>query len=374
VTNHDVKADEYFIKESLKGTAFDEYLEFIHFACTSEDINNLAYGLMLKSSFEDVLLPNMTGVVEYLYELAKKYKSVSMMSRTHGQVATPTTLGKEFINYVARFERQIEVLSFVKFLGKINGAVGNFNAHLVAYPNENWIELSKKFIHELGLVPNAYTTQIESHDYNAEFFDAVARFNTILIDFDRDMWMYISLGYFNQKLKKGEVGSSTMPHKVNPIDFENSEGNLGVANALLSHFSEKLPISRWQRDLTDSTVIRNVGSAIAYSLIAYKSCVRGVHKLDLNNAMIEADLDANWILLAEPIQTVMRKYKVENAYEQLKSLTRGKNVSKKVVHGFIDSLNIPLNERKKLKSLTPAKYIGLAEVLVDSYNPKFLQI
>lgn len=372
-TNHDVKAIEYFLKESLKGSAFEPYLEFVHFGCTSEDVNNLSYGLMLKGSFEKVMVPVMTGVVELLYEMGRKHRAVAMMARTHGQPASPTVLGKEFLNYVARLERQIDILHDIEMMGKINGAVGNFNAHVAAYPKENWVQLSTRFVQKLGLSPNHYTTQIESHDYFAEMFDAVRRFNTILIDLDRDLWGYISLGYFKQKLKKGEVGSSTMPHKVNPIDFENSEGNLGLANALLGHFSEKLPVSRWQRDLTDSTVVRNIGSALAYSLLSYKSCLNGLHKLELNKKVIDADLDANWTLLAEPIQTVMRKYRVENAYEQLKSLTRGKKVNKKVVHKFIDGLSIPATEKKRLKSLTPSTYIGLATKLVDSYKPHFLQ-
>ena len=306
-TNHDVKAIEYLIKEKLRGSAFEPYLEFVHFGCTSEDINNLSYGLMLKGALDAVMLPVMTGTVEYVYELAKKYKSVPMMARTHGQPASPTTLGKELVNVVARMERQLSLLKSVELLGKMNGAVGNFNAHVSAYPKENWTALSTKFIQGLGLKVNHYTTQIEPHDYFAEAFDAIRRFNTILLDLDRDIWSYISIGYFKQRTKKGEVGSSTMPHKVNPIDFENSEGNLGLANALLDHFSLKLPVSRWQRDLTDSTVVRNVGSALGYSLLAYKSCLVGLHKLDLNKKALAADLDATWELLAEPIQTVYAK-------------------------------------------------------------------
>lgn len=371
-TNHDVKAIEYLMKEKLRGSAFEPYLEFVHFGCTSEDINNLSYGLMLKGAIDKVMLPVMTGVTELVYELGKRYKTVPMMSRTHGQPASPSTLGKELVNVVARLERQIKVLKEVQILGKMNGAVGNFNAHVAAYPKENWIELSTKFVQTLGLTANHYTTQIESHDYFAELFDAISRFNTIVMDMDRDMWTYISLGYFKQKVKKGEVGSSTMPHKVNPIDFENSEGNLGLANAILRHFSEKLPISRLQRDLTDSTVVRNIGMGLGHALLAYKSCLKGLHKLELNKKMLEQDLEANWELLAEPIQTVMRKHKVENAYEQLKKLTRGKRVNKKAVHAFIDSLKIPSSEKKRLKSLTPSKYIGLATELVDSYEPDFL--
>lgn len=371
-TNHDVKAIEYFIKEKLQGSAFERYLEFVHFGCTSEDINNLSYAMMLKGALEKAVMPVMTGVVEYLWQLATKHRSVPMMSRTHGQPASPTTLGKEFVNYVARLERQLNILKNVEILGKMNGAVGNFNAHVTAYPKENWFNLSTKFVQSLGLKANPYTTQIESHDYFAEAFDAVSRFNTILIDLDRDVWGYISMGYFKQKLKKGEVGSSTMPHKVNPIDFENSEGNLGLGNALLHHFSEKLPVSRWQRDLTDSTVVRNIGCGLGYSLLAYKACLTGLHKLDLNKKIMADDLDATWELLAEPIQTVMRKHKVENAYEKLKELTRGKSVNKKTVHKFIDGLEIPTAEKKRLKALTPSKYIGLATELVDSYKPQFL--
>ena len=371
-TNHDVKAIEYLIKEKLRGSSFEPYLEFVHFGCTSEDINNLSYGLMLKGAVEKVMMPAMTGVVECLYELGKKHKKVAMMSRTHGQPASPTTLGKELVNVVVRLERQVKSLKRVKVLGKMNGAVGNFNAHISAYPKENWISLSTKFVQSLGLKANHFTTQIESHDYFAEMFDAIGRFNTVLMDLDRDVWSYISLGYFKQKLKKGEVGSSTMPHKVNPIDFENSEGNLGLANAVLRHFSEKLPISRLQRDLTDSTVVRNIGMGLGHSLLAYKSCLKGLHKLELNKKIIDADLDANWELLAEPIQTVMRRHKVENAYEQLKELTRGKKVNKKTVHKFIDQLSIPSADKKRLKSLTPSTYIGLATELVDSYKPDFL--
>jgi adenylosuccinate lyase len=371
VTNHDVKAVEYYIKENLKGSAFEDYLEFVHFGCTSEDINNLSYALMLKDSVEKVYLPVMTGLCELIHQLALKYKDVPMMSRTHGQPATPTTTGKELINFLVRLERQIEAVKSVQVLGKMNGAVGNFNAHLVAYPEVDWASASKKFIQQLGLTPSLYTTQIESHDFMAEIFDVVKRINTIVMDMDRDIWTYISLGYFKQKLKDGEVGSSTMPHKVNPIDFENSEGNLGVANALLSHFSEKLSLSRLQRDLTDSTVLRNIGSAIAYSVLAYKNCIQGLHKLELNPAMLESDLANNWELLAEPIQTVMRRYKVENAYEQLKALTRGKKINQAQLKKFIDGLKIPAADKKRLASLTPAKYTGLASKLTESYQPLY---
>jgi len=366
-TNHDVKAVEYFIKENLKGSVFEPYFEFIHFACTSEDINNLSYALMLRDSLYEEMIPAISSLIGDVSKLAEKYKSVPMMARTHGQPATPTTLGKEFVNVEARLDRQLETLSNVKILGKINGAVGNFNAHAVAYPKVKWIEASNKFIQTLGLEVNLYTTQIEPHDYMAEMFDAMKRINTILIDLNRDVWTYISLGYFKQRLKEGEVGSSTMPHKVNPIDFENSEGNLGLANALLSYFSEKLPISRMQRDLTDSTTLRNIGSAFAYSLLAYKNCVHGLGKLELNKESIQRDLDNSWELLAEPIQTVMRKYKIEKPYEKLKELTRGKDVNQQTISKFIDSLKIPADEKKRLKTLTPSTYIGLAVELVDSY-------
>jgi adenylosuccinate lyase len=371
VTNHDVKAIEYFIKENLKDSAFEPYLEFIHFGCTSEDINNLSYALMLKGALKNVYFPVISGLAEKIHELSIKYVDVAMMARTHGQPASPTTLGKELINFLVRLERQTEGLSGIEVLGKMNGAVGNYNAHIVAYPEVKWLDVSKKFIQKLGLEATIYTTQIEPHDFYAEIFDAVRRINTIVIDMDRDIWTYISMGYFKQKLKKGEVGSSTMPHKVNPIDFENSEGNLGVANALLAHFSEKLPISRLQRDLTDSTVMRNIGSAIAYSLLAYKNCIQGMGKLELNKASIKADLDNNWELMAEPIQTVLRKYKVQGAYEKLKELTRGKKISKAIISRFISGLQIPGAEKKRLKELTPSKYIGLASALVASYKPLY---
>jgi len=366
-TNHDVKAVEYYIKESLKGSAFEPYLEFIHFACTSEDINNLSYALMIRDGLDAELIPVLSGVIQYLGKLAKKHKDVPMMARTHGQPATPTTLGKEFVNVVARLDYQLLSLKNLRILGKMNGAVGNFNAHAVAYPKVKWIEESKKFIQALGLEPNLYTTQIEPHDYMAEIFDAIRRVNVILIDLNRDVWTYVSLGYFTQKLRAGEVGSSTMPHKVNPIDFENSEGNLGLANALLTYFSEKLPISRMQRDLTDSTTLRNIGSAFAYSVLAYKNCIQGLNKLELNKEIIQRDLENSWELLAEPIQTVMRKYKIEKPYEKLKELTRGKTVNKQTIAKFIDKLKIPADEKKRLKMLTPSKYIGLASELVDSY-------
>ncbi len=369
-TNHDVKAVEYLIKEKLKGSVFEPYLEFIHFGCTSEDINNLSYALMIKGGVEK-LVSVLTGVMEFLYEMAKKNKTLAMMSRTHGQPASPTTLGKEMVNYVARLERQLNQLKGISVMGKINGAVGNFNAHVLAYARVDWMSESKKFIQGLGLDYSAYTTQIEPHDFVADICDNLKRVNTILIDFNRDIWTYISIGYFKQKVKKGEVGSSTMPHKVNPIDFENSEGNLGLANSLLKYFSEKLPISRMQRDLTDSTTLRNVGSALAYSMLAYKNCIQGLNKLEVNKKLIESDLNDNWELLAEPIQTVMRKYKLPGAYEKLKELTRGKKLTQKGMQKFVDTLDLPAVEKKKLKALTPPKYIGLAVKLVDDYKPNF---
>ena len=370
-TNHDVKAVEYFIKENLKGSAFEPYFEFVHFACTSEDINNLSYAMMIRDALDNEVNPVLTGLLQDLLKLAKKYKAVPMMARTHGQPATPTTLGKEFINVVARLERQFKHLTQLQLFGKINGAVGNFNAHEVAYPNINWMVASKNFVQKLGLEVNMYTTQIEPHDYMAEIFDAMRRFNVILLDLNRDLWSYISMGYFTQKLKAGEVGSSTMPHKVNPIDFENSEGNLGLANAMLGYFAEKLPVSRLQRDLTDSTTLRNVGSAFAYSVLAYKNCIQGLQKLELNKEVVQQDLDEAWELLAEPIQTVMRKYKIEKPYEKLKELTRGKSVNQKTIQHFIDKLKIPAAEKKRLKALTPSKYIGLAVKLVDDYKTEF---
>ena len=371
ITNHDVKAVEYFIKEEMRGSAFEKYAEFIHFGCTSEDINNLAYAMMIKGSLSEVLEPILTGVKTSIFQLGIKLKGLPMMARTHGQPASPTTMGKEMINFVARLERQKDNLNRVKILGKMNGAVGNYNAHIAAYPNVDWQGASKKFIQGLGLEQNKYTTQIEPHDFMAELFDAIRRINVILIDFNRDIWTYISMGYFKQKTKKGEVGSSTMPHKVNPIDFENSEGNLGLANTIFEHLSSKLPVSRLQRDLTDSTVERNIGTAFAYSVLAYKSCIKGMRKLEVNKTKIAQDINSSWELMAEPIQTVMRKYKVENAYEQLKELTRGKSVTKAKVQKFISGLKIPANEKNRLKSLTPVKYIGLAEKLTESYKPKF---
>jgi adenylosuccinate lyase len=360
-TNHDVKAVEYFIKERFDG---DDELkaisEFVHFACTSEDINNLAHALMLKDGLQEVLLPAMNTIATALTQLAKDSAQAPMLSRTHGQTASPTTMGKEVANVVARLRRQLAQMSELEFLGKINGAVGNYNAHLSAYPDVDWQANAETFVTSLGLTWNPYTTQIEPHDYMAELFDALARFNTILIDFNRDIWGYVSLGYFKQKTVAGEVGSSTMPHKVNPIDFENAEGNLGMANAVLQHMSSKLPISRWQRDLTDSTVLRNMGVGAAYSLIAYQSALKGIGKLELNEARMAQDLDNSWEVLAEPIQTVMRRYGIEKPYEKLKELTRGQDMSAQVIQEFVSKLDLPEAARKELLALTPASYIGNA--------------
>ena len=364
-TNHDVKAIEYWLKERLSGNP--EVMaasEFIHFACTSEDINNLSHALMLKSARDLVLVPVLDEIITRLTELAHQLAAQPMMSRTHGQPATPTTMGKEIANVVYRLQRQREMLSRQEMLAKINGAVGNFNAHLTAYPEVAWEGLAKRFVEGLGLTYNPYTIQIEPHDYMAELFQTMVRVNTILIDLDRDMWGYISLGYFKQKVIAGEVGSSTMPHKVNPIDFENSEGNFGLANALLSHLAEKLPVSRWQRDLTDSTVLRNMGVAFGYTQLGFKALLRGLNKLESNPALLEADLDANWALLAEPIQTVMRRYGIENPYEQLKELTRGKDgISRETLAAFIETLAIPADEKTRLLALSPATYLGKAEEL-----------
>jgi len=361
-TNHDVKAVEYLLKEQAKQLPeLAKVNEFIHFACTSEDINNLSHALMLRQGRDEVLLPLMRQLADAIRALAVAHADVPMLSRTHGQPASPTTLGKELANVVYRLERQIAQVAAVPLLGKINGAVGNYNAHLSAYPDVDWEANAREFIEgDLGLSWNPYTTQIEPHDYIAELFDAVARFNTILIDFDRDIWGYISLGYFKQRTVAGEIGSSTMPHKVNPIDFENSEGNLGIANALLSHLASKLPISRWQRDLTDSTVLRNLGVGFAHSIIAYEASLKGIGKLELNEARIAEDLDACWEVLAEPIQTVMRRYAIENPYEKLKELTRGKGISPEALQTFIEGLDMPAEAKQALRKLTPAAYIGNA--------------
>jgi adenylosuccinate lyase len=364
-TNHDVKAVEYWLKERFsKVPEVARVAEFIHFACTSEDINNLSHALALAAARHDVLLPLLRQIAADLRALAHEHAAVPMLSRTHGQPATPTTLGKEIANVYARIERQIVAIERVPIKGKANGAVGNYNAHRVAYPDVDWERLSAKLVAGLGLEFNPYTTQIEPHDYMAELFDAVARANTILIDFDRDVWGYVSLGYFRQRVKEGEVGSSTMPHKVNPIDFENSEGNLGLANAVLRHLAEKLPISRWQRDLTDSTVLRNMGVALGYTVLGWTSLRQGMGKLEVDAGKMAADLDANWEVLAEPIQTVMRRYGIDSAYEQLKALTRGKHgMTRESLHTFIETLALPADAKARLKALTPATYVGLAAEL-----------
>ena len=364
-TNHDVKAVEYFLKEKTQASAeIAAVSEFIHFACTSEDINNLSHALMLKGARDAVLLPALEKVIARLTDLAHDLADLPMLSRTHGQPASPTTVGKELANVVYRLRRNYIAISDIDLMGKINGAVGNYNAHLSAYPELDWEHFAREFVMHLGLTFNPYTIQIEPHDAMAELYDAIARTNTILIDFNRDIWGYISVGYFKQKVKAGEVGSSTMPHKVNPIDFENSEGNLGLANAVLRHLAEKLPVSRWQRDLTDSTVLRNMGVGFGYSLLAYESCLRGLSKLEANPAALAADLDTNWEVLAEPIQTVMRRYGVANPYEQLKELTRGKaGMTRETLHAFIDGLAIPDAAKARLKTLTPGTYTGVAAEL-----------
>lgn len=365
-TNHDVKAVEYFLKE--KSEALPELAkvsEFIHFACTSEDINNTSHALMLKTAKDEVLLPEWKKVIEAIKQLAERYKTIPLLSRTHGQPASPSTIGKEMANVVYRLQRQYKQLENVEILAKMNGAVGNYNAHFSAYPEIDWHTFSQEFVESLGVTWNPYTTQIEPHDYIAEFFDCVARFNTVLIDFDRDMWGYIALNHFKQRAIEGEIGSSTMPHKVNPIDFENSEGNLGLANAVMSHLGAKLPISRWQRDLTDSTVLRNLGVGLGYALIAYSSTLKGISKLEVNEPHLRDELDQNWEVLAEPIQTVMRRYGIEKPYEKLKALTRGKRVNGETMRAFIDELALPEAEKVRLKALTPASYIGYAVELVE---------
>lgn len=360
-TNHDVKAVEYFLREQVSDDAeLAKVSEFLHFACTSEDINNTSHALMLTEARNQVILPQMQTMINAIAKLAEQYAEVPMLSRTHGQPASPTTLGKEMANVAYRLQRQYQQVANVPILGKFNGAVGNYNAHLSAYPELDWAALSQTFVTQLGLQWNPYTTQIEPHDYIAEIFDAVARFNTILVDFCRDIWSYISLGYFKQKVVAGEIGSSTMPHKVNPIDFENAEGNLGIANALFDHLAAKLPVSRWQRDLTDSTVLRNLGVGLAHTLIAYESCLKGIGKLEVNLAEIEADINAAWEVLAEPIQTVMRRYGVPNAYEKLKELTRGRGIDQARLQAFILELPLSEPEKNRLLALLPATYIGNA--------------
>lgn len=360
-TNHDVKAVEYFLKEQVSSHAdLAKQIEFVHFACTSEDINNLSYALMLKDGRDDVMLPLMQQLVDKLRAMAHEFADQPLLSRTHGQTASPSTIGKEIANVVARLERQLTQFRKNEILGKINGAVGNYNAHLSAYPDIDWQANAQSFVESLGLQWNPYTTQIEPHDYIAELFSALCRFNTILIDFDRDVWGYISLGYFKQRTIAGEVGSSTMPHKVNPIDFENSEGNLGIGNAVMQHMAEKLPISRWQRDLTDSTVLRNIGVGFAHSVIAYHATLKGLSKLNLAPEKLLADLDNSWEVLAEPIQTVMRRYNVDQPYEKLKALTRGQKINQQVLEQFVDTLDIPEEGKALLRSLRPENYIGNA--------------
>lgn len=365
-TNHDVKAVEYFLKEKVAEVpALHAVSEFIHFACTSEDINNLSHALMLNTAREEVIKPQWRKIIDAIAGLSQEYRDIPLLSRTHGQPATPSTVGKEFANVAYRMERQFRQLGNVDILGKINGAVGNYNAHVVAYPEVNWHQFSEEFVTSLGIQWNPYTTQIEPHDYIAELFDCVARFNTILLDFDRDIWGYIALSHFKQKTIAGEIGSSTMPHKVNPIDFENSEGNLGLSNAVLGHLAAKLPVSRWQRDLTDSTVLRNLGVGLGYALIAYQSTLKGISKLEVNRDHLLDELDHNWEVLAEPIQTVMRRYGIEKPYEKLKELTRGKRVDAAGMQAFIDRLALPDDEKTRLKAMTPANYIGEAITLVD---------
>ncbi|MFU8785411.1 adenylosuccinate lyase [Aliidiomarina sp.] len=372
-TNHDVKAVEYFLKEKVANNAeLNAVSEFIHFACTSEDINNLSHALMLNAANENVVWPLLQQLLQEISQQAEAYKTIPMMARTHGQPATPSTMGKEFANVAVRLDRQMSALKSVRFLGKINGAVGNYNAHLSAYPDVDWHAIAEQFVTSLGLTWNAYTTQIEPHDYIAEWFDALCRLNTILIDFDRDLWGYVALNHFKQKTIAGEVGSSTMPHKVNPIDFENSEGNLGIANAIFGHLAAKLPVSRWQRDLTDSTVLRNLGVGLGYSVIAYQATLKGLTKLEVNEANLRAELDQNWELLAEPVQTVMRRHAIAKPYEKLKELTRGKRINQTDLAVFIDTLELPEAVKTQLKALTPATYIGRAVAFVSEL-PEHLQ-
>jgi len=365
-TNHDVKAVEYFLKEKVANVpALHAVSEFIHSAGTPEDINNLSHALMREPARRDVIVPFWTKIITAVKGLAQEYRDIPLLSRTHGQPATPSTMGKEMANVAYRMERQLRQLSKVEVLGKINGAVGNYNAHIAAYPEVDWHQLSEQFVTSLGISWNPYTTQIEPHDYIAELFDCIARFNTILIDFDRDIWGYIALNHFKQKTIAGEIGSSTMPHKVNPIDFENSEGNLGLANAVMQHLASKLPVSRWQRDLTDSTVLRNLGVGVGYALIAYQATLKGISKLEVNRDRLLDELDHNWEVLAEPIQTVMRRYGIEKPYEKLKELTRGKRVDAAGMQAFIDSLELPEAEKVRLKQMTPANYLGRAIQMVD---------
>jgi adenylosuccinate lyase len=366
-TNHDVKAIEYYLKDAI---ASDPGLaaasEFVHFACTSEDINNLSHALMLRDGVP-VIAREMRAIIGGIEAIAREHATLPMLSRTHGQTASPTTLGKEMANVAVRLKRQLDAVESIEPLGKFNGAVGNFNAHMSAYPSLDWDRISRDFVESLNLTWNPMTTQIEPHDYMAEMFQAIMRFNTVVIDFDRDIWSYISLGYFKQKTIAGEIGSSTMPHKVNPIDFENSEGNLGLANAILAHLAEKLPVSRWQRDLTDSTVLRNMGVGFGYSLLAYASTLKGISKLEVNAAKLAADLDNSWEVLAEPIQTVMRRYGIPEPYEKLKALTRGQAITKELLQAFIDTLELPAPVIEELRALTPATYIGMADTLTHKW-------
>jgi adenylosuccinate lyase len=368
-TNHDVKAVEYYIKEYLsKYPEYDKYLSFIHFACTSEDINNLAYGLMIKECCTNVLEKHINTILNKLSNMGTEYAKHAMLARTHGQCASPTTMGKELINFTDRLNKQLLIFKNVKITGKFNGAVGNYNAHLAAYPNINWPVITKIFVETLGLEFNAYTTQINPHDDIAELSHSLIRLNNILLDLAKDLWGYIALNYFEQKIKTTEVGSSTMPHKVNPIDFENAEGNLGLANSLLNFFSNKLPISRWQRDLSDSTVLRNVGSAFGYTILAYQSIIKGLDKLKLNTNLLRADLNKHWEILAEPIQTIMRRYGIDNAYEQLKELTRGTQLDQTLLNEFINSQQLPKEVKDKLKQMTPFEYIGYAAELANNWQ------
>ena len=360
-TNHDVKAVEYFLKQAVADSKeLSKISEFFHFGCTSEDINNLSHALMLKTGRDAILIPTLNQVIDSIRNLAHEYADIAMLSRTHGQPATPTTLGKEMANVVYRLQRQVSQMNKLNMLGKLNGAVGNYNAHLSAYPELDWPGMAKQFVESLGIRFNPYTTQIEPHDYIAELFDAMSRCNNILIDFSRDIWSYTSIGYFKQKTIAGEVGSSTMPHKVNPIDFENGEGNLGIANAILGHLAQKLPVSRWQRDLSDSTVLRNLGSGFAYTLIAIDSLQRGISRLEVDRQVINDDLNRNWEVLAEPIQTVMRRYGIEQPYEKLKALTRGQKIDAQAIREFVESLDIPAQAKRQLTDMTPASYIGNA--------------
>ncbi|MGL4860662.1 MAG: adenylosuccinate lyase [Enterobacteriaceae bacterium] len=370
-TRHDVKAVEYLLKEKLAAMpSLQAVSEFVHFSCTSEDVNNLSYALMLESARQQVLLPEWQQIMSAVKDLAQQYRTVPLLARTHGQPASPTTLGKEFANVLHRLERQWRQLQQVEILGKFNGAVGNYNAHHIAYPQVNWHQVSEQFVTSLGLSWNPYTTQIEPHDYIAEYFDCVARFNRILLDLARDIWGYIALGHFRQKTRPGEIGSSTMPHKVNPIDFENAEGNIGLANAIMHHLAEKLPVSRWQRDLSDSTVLRNLGVGLGYSQVAYSSLLKGLVKLEVNENALSSELEHNWEVLAEAVQTVMRRYGIEQPYEKLKELTRGKRIGASEMQAFIEGLALPGHEKERLKALTPATYVGMAVTLTDNLIQK----